>query len=704
MPVVRLLIPFMAGIALALKTPFETGFLSIMFLGVLCVLYLLLESRLSFYYSGRWISYVLVFLFLFFAGAYLASEKLNNVSPVSLPDDALLIAEVETPPKETENTYRTDIKVQAYRYKEEWFDGEGRARVYFQKDSMAANVKPGMLIAFHPDFDTVSNTGNPAEFDYAKYMTYHMIASSTYLKSGSWKVIDKTEISGLKRRMIRLRTHLLDIYRQAGLEGDEFAVAAALSLGYKNKLHDKLRHAYSASGAMHVLAVSGLHVGIIYMVLYFLLSPLRRKKQLVYLQVIIVVVAIWFYALLTGLSPSVTRAAVMFSFISVGYLFKQHINIYNILAASAFVTMAVNPFVITELGFWFSYLAVLSIVTFYKPIHGLIRIRRNIPDKFWSIVAVSIAAQIGIAPLIIFYFHQFSNYFILTNILVIPVVTIIIYAAMLVFVVSLILPVLAVYTGQVMAFLVGLLNKTVFFIEDLPGAVSENLYITPVQILILYLIILFGAIMILNGKRHFAWAVMVLLILFLSIGIIRDIKSVEQNKFLVYNLKNQTAINCIVGNDNVLFTDVPEENNKVLDKRLSDYWLTEGLKKEKIVDLNKTGSRYMFTSMFSIDNPHVFMKDLYIGFKDLRVLIIRDERYNNVSCQDPIDLDYLILSSDADVDISSLNSLFRFKKLIFDSSFPWYKKEDIKNELTKHNIPVHDVVENGAFIVDLQVE
>jgi competence protein ComEC len=704
MPVVRLLIPFMAGVVLVLKTAFESGMPPVLVFGVLCLVYLRFETRLSFYYPGRWISYVLVFLFLFSAGAFLASDKLDKVNPVSLPDDALLIAEIQKPPKASENAYSTDISVQAYRYKDEWFDGDGLARVYFQKDSMAKDVKPGMLIAFQPDFDTVSNTGNPEEFDYAKYMMYHMMASSTYLKSGSWKIIDQTEISGLKRQMISLRTHLLDIYRKAGLEGDEFAVAAALSLGYKDKLHDKLRHAYSASGAMHVLAVSGLHVGIIYMVMYFLLSPLRRKKKLMYLQVVIIVIAIWFYALLTGMSPSVTRAAVMFSFISAGSLFKQHINIYNILAASAFVTIAVNPFVITELGFWLSYLAVLSIVTFYKPIYRLLNVRNRILDKLWSLVAVSIAAQIGTAPLTVFYFHQFSNYFILTNILVIPVVTIIVYAAMLVFLVSFALPVLAVYAGQAMAFLVGVLNKLVFFIEGMPGAVSEQLYITPLQMLILYMIIVSGALVLMKGKRQYAWAVTGLLIIMLSIGIFRDLKSVEQQKLLVYNMRNQTAINCIVGNDNVLFTDAAGENRNKLDERLSNYWLSEGLKKEKFVDLNKTGGRYMFSSMFSIDNPYIFMKDLYIGFKDIKMLIIRDDRYRYMISQNPMELDYLVLSSGADVEASTLHRLFSFKKLIIDASFPYYKKEKIKQAMAKHNIPVHDVVKNGAFVVDLQAK
>ncbi|MFO7790840.1 MAG: ComEC/Rec2 family competence protein [Bacteroidales bacterium] len=700
MPMLRLLIPFMAGIALVLKTGFEPGFQVLILSGIICVLYLFLEKRFPFY-ASRWVTYVFVFLFFFFAGAFLAGHKLNNVKPVQIPDDALLLAEIQSQPKESENAFRADINVQAYKYKDAWYSGDGRAQVYFQKDSMAAEIQPGMLISFKPDFDSISNSGNPAEFDYAKYMTYHMIASSTYLESGSWKVIDQTETGSLRHYMLDLRNHLLDVYRQAGLDGDEFAVAAALSLGYKDKLHDKLRHAYSASGAMHVLAVSGLHVGIIYMVLFSLLSPLRKKKKLVYVQVLIIVAAIWFYAMLTGLSPSVTRAAIMFSFISVGTLFKQHININNILAASAFVTMAFNPFVLTELGFWLSYLAVLSIVTFYKPIYELVRVKQPVLDKLWALVTVSIAAQIGTAPLTIFYFNQFSNYFILTNIMVIPVVTIIVYAAMLVFVVSHIIPVLAIYAGKALAFMVGLLNDVVFFIEKLPGSVSENLYISPVQMLLLYCTILMGSIMFMKGKRQYAWVVMGLIIVFLSIDIVRNVKSVENNKFLVYNLNNYSAVNCIVGSDNVLFTDIPEQENTLLDKQLSGYWLSEGVQKEKIVNLNKTGSRYMFTNLFSIDNPYVFMKDLFIGFKDLRVLIIRDDRYTNVRGKNPIELDYLILSSDAGIDMSSITSLFRFEKLILDSSFPWYKRQDLKKELAKHNIPVHDVVEDGAFIVDL---
>ena len=357
---------------------------------------------LIFYFVSRGkpdyrISYVFalpVFLFIFLGGWYLSSFQLSKTKSVNLPEDSILIASITETPKETEKSVAVRIRVEAYRYHNDWYQTTGNAIVYLQKDTVASSLRAGMLISFHPEFDSIRNAGNPGEFDYANYMAYHMIASRTFLKSGSWCLLGDGAGS-VKLWFLNLRNRLLNIYRESGLEGDEYAVAAALSLGYKDKLQDGLRHAYSSSGAMHVLAVSGLHVGIIFLVMQFVLGAFRRIKKLIFLQVSILVLSIWFYAMLTGMSPSVTRAAVMFSFISVGKLFRQNVNIYNILAASAFLTLVINPLSLSELGFWLSYLAVLSIVTFFPPVYALITPRSKLLDKLWSLVAVSIAAQIG---------------------------------------------------------------------------------------------------------------------------------------------------------------------------------------------------------------------------------------------------------------------------------------------------------------------
>ncbi|MFP4664462.1 MAG: ComEC/Rec2 family competence protein [Bacteroidales bacterium] len=701
MPLLRLLLPFVAGIVLVLKFSLSVAYYYPVGIGIFLLMVLFVEKYFL-KYSMRWTLSVLVFAFFVSAGAFLTDHKMQKVRPISLPDEALLMAEVISDPKETENAMAADILVNAYKHNDEWFASQGKAKIYFQKDSLSEKLIPGSLIGFKPEFDSISNSGNPGEFDYSRYMAYHMIASSAYLKSGSWQIIDRNAADGIRQKMLQWRNKLLDVYRKAGLKNDEFAVAAALSLGYKDKLQDEIRHAYSASGAMHVLAVSGLHVGIIFVVLQFLLSPMKKTARLSYLRVFLIVGAIWFYAMLTGLSPSVTRAAVMFSFISFGSLFKQHVNIYNILAASALVTLVFNPFVIAQLGFWLSYLAVLSIVTFFKPIYSLISCKYIITDKLWALVAVSVAAQIGTAPLTILFFKQFSNYFILTNIAVIPIVTVIVYLAIFVFVVSAMIPAMAVYAGKALAFFVSLLNESVFFIEKIPGAVAENLYITPFQMVLLYVFIITVAIWFLGNKRRFVLPALLSLIVFISAGIVRDYKNTKNKTLLVYNMRNQTAINCIVGKDNVMFTDFAYMEKEDVSDRMSDYWLTEGVEKEKYVNLENTGGQYILSNVMTIDNPHIFLKDLYLGLDSVRCLIIRDDRFENKIAGEKLELDYIILSEGAHISAERIAALFSFQKVIIDSSVPWYKREELIEGLKKHNIKYYDLVKDGAFIVNLQ--
>lgn len=699
MPFVRLLFPLLIGIAFAVHSGLVLPLFIPFILGILCFLfYGLTPIRESFNY--RYLLAIPVFLFLISTGWFLTASALNQPKDVELPEEALLIASIDDEPKETEKSMSIRISVEAYRHQDNWYAGDGQALVYLQKDSLSKNLRPGMLISFKPNFNAIENAGNPNEFDYAKYMSYHMIASQTYLKSGTWKVIGESENMGFRMQFLKLRQKLLQIYQDVGLTGDEYAVAAALSLGYKDKLQDDIRHAYSSSGAMHVLAVSGLHVGIIFLVMQSLLGFMRRKKSLIPLQVIILVLSIWFYAALTGLSPSVTRAAIMFSFISLGKLFGRNVSIYNILAASAFVTLIINPLNAAALGFWLSYLAVLSIVLVFPPIYALIKPRYILLDKLWSLVAVSIAAQIGTAPLTIYFFNQFSNYFILTNILVIPIVTFIVYLAMAVFVFSFI-PVVAAFLGKILAWMVSLLNTSVFWIESLPASVSENLYISPLQMVILFLVIITAAVLYFSAKRKLIWPVLSLFIIFFGVGIFRDIKTQTNEVFVVYNLRGNTGVNCITGNEHVLFTDFETFDLESTNKQLGNYWLAEGVSKEKFVDLNQFGKQYMFTNLMRIDNRRVFLKSGFLGFSDIRALILVDDYYANMRVENPITLDYLIYTGDAVLSTDKINELFDYKMVVLDASLPYYRREQLIADLQASEIPYYDVVEQGAFIYNL---
>ncbi|NJO90405.1 MAG: ComEC/Rec2 family competence protein, partial [Chloroflexia bacterium] len=228
-----------------------------------------------------------------------------------------------------------------------------------------------------------------------------------------------------------LRSSILSVYQSSGIQGDEFAILAALTLGVKDYLSDEIVEAYSDSGAMHVLAVSGLHVGILMAMLNMIFSFFWKRKKLLVLKSIIILVFLWLFALITGLAPSVTRSALMFSFFILSKNSGKRPSSYNSLAAAAFIILLFNPNALFHVGFQLSFLAVISILLFQQKLYRTIDIKNKYLDYFWQLTTVSLAAQIGTTPISIFYFHQFPIYALLTNIIVIPAAAIILNAVIL---------------------------------------------------------------------------------------------------------------------------------------------------------------------------------------------------------------------------------------------------------------------------------
>lgn len=227
---------------------------------------------------------------------------------------------------------------------------------------------------------------------------------------------------------------------------------------------------------MHILAVSGLHVGIIFIILSKLLFFLERHKYGKILQSALIILILIFYAMLTGLSNSVIRATIMFIFICFGRMFTRQVNIYNTLSASAFIMLLYNPYSIMDVGFQLSYLAVISIVFFQPKIYSLLNLRYKFPDYIWQLVSVAIAAQIATFPLTIHYFNQFPVYFILSNILIIPFVSIIIYGALILFCFSFSTNI-SYIIAKGLQLITLVLNKNVEFIKDLPLSKIDSLII-----------------------------------------------------------------------------------------------------------------------------------------------------------------------------------------------------------------------------------
>ncbi len=296
----------------------------------------------------------------------------------------------------------------------------------------------------------------------------------------------ETHWSFMKRsieNMTYLRQQLLSEYEEAGLDGEAYAVVSAMTLGDKGSLTHELREVYSVTGASHILALSGLHLSIIYM-LFTLLIPIRKWRIVTQA---LTIIGIWAFAFLTGLSPSITRAATMltiYGLLSVGYREKMSINA---LAFTAILLLLISPSSLYNIGFQMSFLAVFGILLFMPlfecilPQHVLQRY--SLLKWLWGLITVSISAQICVAPLIAFYFHRFSVYFLLSNFIVIPCAYIIIIGGLLLLLTH------AALLVKLLTGTVSFMTQSLSTISSLPCASIENININVVQVMLIYVII-----------------------------------------------------------------------------------------------------------------------------------------------------------------------------------------------------------------------
>jgi len=284
-----------------------------------------------------------------------------------------------------------------------------------------------------------------------------------------------------KTYFLERRAKVLDRLSESGVDGSAYAVVAAMALGDKSQLTTELRDAYAISGASHILALSGLHLGIIYTLLSLLLS--RRRWQMV--SQIVIIVSIWLFVFLVGLSASVVRSAVMvsiYALLSLGHRDKLSVNT---LAFAAIVMLLFNPMALFDVGFQLSFMAVLTILLFYPLLESLwsqpFLLDHRLFRWLWTMLSVSCAAQIGVAPLIAYYFGRISCYFLLANLVVVPAAALILYLSLAV----LLIPSLA----YLLIYIVDTLNQLLVSIAALPGASIEGLHPTPLQVWMMYVII-----------------------------------------------------------------------------------------------------------------------------------------------------------------------------------------------------------------------
>ncbi len=688
-PFFRLIIPFTVGILFKIYYPSFVNYAFYWLIIILIVtgIYKYFED-INPNYHRRWISGVLIFVSLFFSGFEITDFYLHTDDKFAEYD--LFIAKIVEPPKETGKSVKVILKISAYQTDSSWQDVKEKVIVYFQKDSLSKALQYGDLLIINTRFQKIQNRGNPYEFDYKKYLASKNIYYQSYIKLGKWQLMAKNQGSFIYSLAYDLRKKLLSIYKEKGISGDEFSVLAALTLGVKDFLSDDITKSYSSSGAMHILAVSGLHVGIIYLILNSLLFFMDKNRLLRVLKAIVLIVFIWFFAFITGLSPSVRRAALMLTLIIIGQLSGRHPSIYNSIAVSAFLILLVNPLIILQVGFQLSYAAVISIVYFQPKLYRIFEINNWLIDKVWALTTVSIAAQIGTFPISIYYFHKFPVYFFLSNLIVIPAAYLIISLA-----IALLLFNSVGFLSNFFAFLLKYvllgLNFSTQLIEQLPFSSIDNISFSLLENILLYLLIAVWLIYFINNRRMFViYASLVLLFGFFTSRSYRKLRAGIKNELVVFNSGNTALIAIKQNKDLLLFTDSSFVGSKNYEY-LTDNYITRKF-------INNT---YLIKGDF-LNLPNIYLKNNYLKINNLRIVLLNDNHFTDRQNTQKLKVNLLIISKGFNANIQQIIDLFEFDEIILDASLASWRENAIMRDCATMNIIPFSVREQGAYVLPVK--
>ncbi len=427
------------------------------------------------------ISYYALFTLVGFSLCYWARDK-NRPNHFSNYDyDAMQIGwGGETTSGERWN--KSIVTVNAVRVDSTWFQCQGKVLAYYPIDLQQPHYGEQFIV--RSNIQDIRSPRVPGSFDFQQYMAHKNVHQQLFMRSGEVKPTgEKIQnffiVATIKLRQ-RLVLHIDDIVRRPTSN----AMVKALVLGDRSGLDRELVQQYANIGVVHVLAVSGLHVGGIYLLITMVLQLLGFRNYRP-VSTVSIILLLWGYAFITGLSPSVCRASLMFSLYGIGRLMSRKVDVLNIWAVSGFTLLIINPLQLFQVGFQLSFLAVLGIILFYEPIHKLLQPRSHVTRKIWSLTVVSTVAQLSTFPVVLYYFHQVSLIFLLSNLVIVPLITLLFYANIMVLVLSALFQFASGFV-VILDTLIEWITYASRFMDRIPYAYLTDLHIGPVQLVCLF--------------------------------------------------------------------------------------------------------------------------------------------------------------------------------------------------------------------------
>ncbi|MFI5132942.1 MAG: ComEC/Rec2 family competence protein, partial [Chitinophagales bacterium] len=592
-----------------------------------------------------------------------------------------LVASLDEPPVEKTKSVKANATVAFLIENGKRIPVKGKIILYFQKDSLPQGLAYGSQIVFTKPLQEIKNSGNPGGFDYKQYCLFQKITHQVYLKPGEFTLLPSKNENRFNKFLYTIREKVITIIRKYIPGEREQGLAEALLIGYKDDLDRNLVQSYTNTGVVHIIVIAGLHLGVIYWVLLLLTRPLKKRKKLKWLRPVVILSGLWLFSLATGAHVPVMRSTVMLTFIVLAESIDRKSSVYNTFAASAFLLLCYNPFWIWDVGFQLSYAAVVSIVTFTPSIYNWFYIKNKALDFIWKLNAVSIAAQLLTLPFSIYHFHQFPNYFLLTNFVAVPLALVILLGEIFLCVISFI-PFIAIVAGKLLSWLIRLMNTYIERIENLPGSLWDGLQISILQTVLLFVFVAGAGFWLMEKSKPGLKASLIGLLGFIALRSYSFLQMNQQKKIIVYNVPQQQAIDVIDGRNYFFLGD-----SSLLE---DDFPRNFHLKPSRIL------YRIAVTTAPDDFHPH----DKYITCGQKRIMLI-DEPVSFVKSKNRQPVDLLVISKNPKIYISRLVNSFEIKQIVFDGSVPAWRLNYWKKDCDSLHIPYYDVNEKGAFVMKL---
>ncbi len=685
-PFVRLILPLVVGIIFQwyVKVPLLVNAICVATLIVLIFVFNFLSINKR--YTFQWLQGLFINAVIFFIAVFICWQKdiRNNENwfGKNYNDSCSLVVKINEPPIEKDKSIKAEGIIEAIIRNGITQKVEGKVLIYFSKEDSIAIPKYGDKILINGGLQQIKNAGNPGGFNYSRYMIFQQTLHQVYLKKDKFILLNEHSENKMYSFIFWARQAVINSLQKYIVGNKKVSgIAEALLIGYKEDLDKDVVQAYSNTGVVHIIAISGMHLGLIYVGLVWLFSRMPYIKRSAITRVILIIACLWLFSLITGASASVLRSAVMFTCIIIGKEFFKQASIYNSLASSAFLLLCYDPFLLWDVGFQLSYFAVVGIVWLQKPIQNLYYTKNKVIQYLWEMCSITIAAQILTLPICIYYFHQIPTTFLFTNLICVPLSTVILFAEIALIICAAIPP-LAMLIGKFIYVLTWCMNALIAFFNELPLSLLDKIYATATTTWALYGFVFLMAAALLRRNKKLIKISFGFLILFVCLWAYGKIQLAQQKKIIVYNVSRHTAIDFVRNNKYWFYGD----DEFRVDGALQNFNL-----KPARVSMQVEESADTLKSLSNKDRLWQFYN---------KTLMIIDSTIQFEPNNSKLKVDVLLICNRPKVNISNIITAISPAIIVFDASNSLWKIAQWKKECEELHLQYFITGEQGAFILD----